>query len=162
LAKPGRQLRLVWYRHIWLSLSSFFGPGKIAGDVRSAVIGSITSAIGTLIGAYILVSAAPLTFVVEVNSDGFAQPKALFDVAQKEAPKLKLNFVPANLRNTYVCEFKRVQGSDWEAMVIEYLDAYRECFDVSRQGDNTFSIYPNNRTNRLTKKQGAYLCKCPS
>lgn len=125
------------------------------------MIGGLTSAAITFLGTVILVN-AQLTFVVGVNSDGFGQPKALFDIAEKEDRKLKLNFVPANLRSTYVCEFKTVTGKDWQAMVLDYLDTYRECFDVSKQGENNYSVYPNSRTNRLTKKQGSYLCKCPS
>ncbi len=122
--------------------------------------------IAAIVGAMVGVASAAyyagpsLEFTVGVNSDGFGQPKALFDTAEKEDTKLKLQFVPTDLRNAYVCEFKHITGDDWKGMVLKYFDTYRECFDVSAQGENSYSIYPNNRSTRLIKKDGVYLCKC--
>jgi hypothetical protein len=143
--------------------SRAFSVDNLAGDVRSAVIASVTgSIIGAVAGllAAALFTATPLEFIVDVNSSGYGQPKGLFDTAQKEDKKLQLQFVPPNLRETYVCEFKRVTGADWKRMVLDYLDTYRECFDVSARGENSFLISANNRSTRLVQKDGAFLCKC--
>jgi hypothetical protein len=144
-------------------LARVFDAEKIAGDVRSAVIGSVS---GSIFGAVValvtttFLAQATFEYTVLVNPDGFGQPKSLFDLAEQQQPKLKLNFVPAELRSTYVCEFKRLTGHDWKDMVLQYLDTYRECFDVSQRGEDSYTIYENRRSARLVKKGGAYLCKC--
>jgi len=136
-----------------------FSVDNLTGDVRAAVIGSVTGAIVGLLAAAFFGGAA-LEFTVGVNSDGYGQPKALFDTAEKEDSKLKLQFVPPDLRNAYVCEFKHITGDDWKKMVLNYFDTYRECFDVSAQGENSFTVFPNNRSTRLVKKGSTFLCKC--
>jgi hypothetical protein len=146
-------------KSLWAWLRDFFSWQNLFKDLRSAVVSSFVGAATALLTAW-LISPANLSFTVGVNSSGIGRPKALFDTAQKEEPKLKLNFFPPELRDTYVCEFKRLNGTDWKKMVLDYLDAYRDCFDVSAQGENTFSVYPNWRSSVLIKRSGAYLCKC--
>jgi hypothetical protein len=103
----------------------------------------------------------PVEFTVSLNKDGVGQPRPLFDLAERADPDLKFNFVPAELRNVYVCEFKRVSGEDYTALALQYLDAYRDCFDVSVQGQNEFKISPNTRSASLQQKEGdTFLCRC--
>jgi len=139
----------------------FFAIGKVIGDVRSAVVGSIVAAITTYLLAT-LTPGPPLHFEVKVNSDGYGQPLGLFSTAEREDPKLKLTFKPEGLRQAFVCEFKQVTGAKWKDLVLSYLDTYRECFDVSAQGDDNYTIFPNRRSARMTLREGAYFCKCDS
>jgi hypothetical protein len=135
---------------------------NLAGDVRSALIGSGTGAVIAIIaaGAATLWLTKPLDYTVFVNEDGFGQPRPLFDLAEKADPKLRLEFSPTELRSVYVCEFKRVTGPNYKALVLQYLDTYRDCFDVSERGDNEFRIFANTRSARLQLNKGSFLCKC--
>jgi hypothetical protein len=146
-------------------LSRVFTFENLTGDVRSAVIGSITGSIiatiTTIVTAAFLVN-PPLQYSVFVNDDGFGQPKGLFDLAERHDPKLILTFRPAELRSVYVCEYKLVNGESWKKLVLTYLDAYRDCFDVNARSDEDYIISPNMRTSVLAKKQTTYLCKCGS
>jgi hypothetical protein len=140
-----------------------FSRDALAGDVRSAVIATVLgSPIGAAVGiaTSLLVTTTPLEYLVDVNPDGYGQPKGLFDTAQQQDRKLELRFEPSNLRSAYVCEYKRVLGSNWRNMVLEYFDFYRECFDVSKKGENSFVIFANNRSKRMIQKDGSFLCKC--
>ena len=144
-------------------LRRVFSAENLTGDVRSAVIGSVTGAvIGaiTTIATTLFFTHVPLQYTVFVNDDGYAQPKGLFDLAEKNDPKLSLSFNPAELRNVYVCEYKLVTGDDWKKLVLSYLDTYRECFDVNARSEDNFIISANTRASLLVKKDTNYLCKC--
>lgn len=144
-------------------LARVFSVENLAGDVRTALIGSGIGAVvgvaSAAIGALIFAKAS-LDYTVYVNQDGVGQPRSLFDLAEKEDSKLKLQFSPAELRDVYVCEFKRVTGENYRNLVLQYLDAYRDCFDVSARGENSFVIYANRRSARLEQKKGTFLCEC--
>jgi hypothetical protein len=136
---------------------------NLAGDVRTAVIGSATgSIIGIVFAAVttVLLAKAPLDYTVFLNDEGAGQPKPLFDLAEKTDRKLKLQFSPAGLRSVYVCEFRRVTGANYRTLVLQYLDTYRDCFDVSARGESSFQIGPNLRSSRLIQKEGVFLCQC--
>ena len=130
--------------------------------MRTALIGSgIGAGVGiatAAIGAVFLAKA--VNFTVYVNQDGIGQPRPLFDLAEKQDAKLKLQFSPAELRDVYVCEFKRVTGENYKALVLQYLDSYRDCFDVLSRGDYSFVISANRRSARLEQKKGSFLCEC--
>ncbi len=114
--------------------------------------------VGGLIAAALI--ARPLGYTVFLNEDGIGQPRALFDLAEKSNPQLKLEFSPSELRTVYVCEYKHVTGPNYTEMVIKYLEAYKDCFDVSATGENEFKIFANTRSARLQQKQGTFLCQC--
>jgi hypothetical protein len=139
-----------------------FSVEHLTGDVRAALIGSGTGSVvgiaASAIGAAFLAKA--VVFTVYVNQDGVGQPRPLFDLAEKEDAKLRLQFTPAELRDVYVCEFKRVSGENYRTLVLKYLDSYRECFDVSARGDDSFVISANQRSSRIEQKKGAFLCEC--
>ena len=115
----------------------------------------------SLLGSTVWVE-KPITYTVFVNEDGYGQPRSLFDRAQKSDPNLNLEFSPKELRNVYVCEFRKVTGPNYTAIVVSYLDAYRDCFDVSQRGESDYKIFPNSRTARLQQRDGAFFCKCDS
>ena len=140
-----------------------FSLEHLAGDVRTALVGSSTGATIGLAAAAIgaaLFAKASLDYTIYVNQDGVGQPKALFDLAEKEDAKLKLEFSPAEFRNVYVCQFKKVTGENYRSLLFQYLDAYRDCFDVSQRGENSFVVYPNRHSARLEQKKGSFLCEC--
>jgi hypothetical protein len=122
-------------------------------------VGSLVGA-ATALGTAVLLANAPMNYTVFVNEAGFGQPKPLFDIAEQKSPELKLSFAPPELRGVYVCEFKRVTGDSWKNMVLEYLDTYRDCFDVSARSENSYVIFANQRSSRVEVKEGTYLCKC--
>ena len=125
------------------------------GSGTGAVIGLASAALSV-----VLFAKASVDYTVFVNQDGIGQPSALFDLAEKEDSKLKLQFAPAELRNVYVCEYKHVTGESWKSLVLQYLDSYRDCFDVSARGDKDFLIAANLRSSRLQQKKGSFLCEC--
>lgn len=141
-----------------------FSLENLAGDVRSTVIGSVAgSVVGAVVGvmsAYWFATASPLQFEVVLNDDGFGQPRLLFDLAEKQDRSLQLEFRPPELRSTWVCEYKLAVGESWKQMVLAYLDAYRECFDVTDRGTNRYLISPNRISTRMEQRNGSFLCKC--
>jgi len=155
-APPDRSGQRSFWRRV-------FSAEHLAGDVRSALIGSGTGgAIGLAAAAAtaLFFAKASVDFTVFVNQDGIGQPSALFNLAEKEDPKLKLQFTPAELRDVYICEYKHVTSDSWKNAVLQYLDSYRDCFDVSDRGDKEFLIAANRRSSRLEQKKGSFLCEC--
>lgn len=143
--------------------SRVFSLENLTGDVRSAMIGSITGSIfgtiATIVTTAFLVKSSA-QYSVFVNDDGFAQPKGLFDLAEKHDPKLTLKFRPTELRSIYVCEYRMVNADNWRQLVLSYLDTYRDCFDVNAHSETDFVISPNTRSTVLTKQETSYMCKC--
>jgi hypothetical protein len=138
-----------------------FSVEHLTGDVRSALVASLTT-LGVTALTAVLLAHASLDYTVYTNEDGMGQPRGLFDLAQRESPELKLEFSPPELRNVYVCQFKKVSADNYTSLVFQYLDSYRDCFVVSARGANDFVIFPNRRSSRLEKKDGSFLCSCDS
>jgi hypothetical protein len=136
-----------------------FSVEKLTGDVRSALVASLTT-LGVTALTTVLLAHASLDYTVYTNEDGIGQPRGLFDLAQRESPQLKLEFSPPELRNVYVCQFKKVSADNYTSLVFQYLDSYRDCFVVSTRGANDFVIFPNRRSSRLEQRDGSFLCSC--
>lgn len=140
-------------------MRAFLSPKELARDVRSAIIASITAFVITL-GTNWLFAKSPVEFIQDVNAEGIGKPEALFQLAEEEDPKLKLQFNPPELRHVYVCEFKRLAGESYRKILLQYFDSYRECFDVAVRGENEYVIFPNKRTSRLEQRKSTFLCAC--
>lgn len=139
-----------------------------APQIRSRYkrIFSLQNIVGFTVG-FVVASATAFLFAknsvdytVLVDGNGVGQPQPLFDLAERADRNLRLDFAPAELRSVYVCEFKRLSGENYTALVLRYLDAYRDCFDVSVQGENEFRIFPSTRRARLQQKEGVFFCRC--
>ena len=122
----------------------------------------VGGAAGALVGLFTswYFATSLLEYEVNVNEDGWAQPGSLFEYVEKKDPTLKLDFRPTSLKQTWVCEYKLSQGETWRLLVLSYLDAYRDCFDVTRRGESSYVISPNMRSSQMEISQGAYMCKC--
>ena len=140
-------------------LKKVFTFETLVGDIRSAVIGSITGVVAAFFGSIIFANTL-LDYTVFVNDDGYGQPRGLFEYAEKRDPKLKLKFNPEALKNVFVCEYKLVTAANWRQVVLSYLDSYRDCFDVTARDENSFIISPNFRTSLMKKNDSIYTCKC--
>lgn len=141
------------------TLKKVFTFETLVGDIRSAVIGSITGVVAAFFGSIIFANTL-LDYTVFVNDDGYGQPRSLFEYAEKRDPKLKLKFNPEALKNVFVCEYKLVTAANWRQVVLSYLDSYRDCFDVTARDENSFIISPNFRTSLMKKNDAIYTCKC--
>jgi hypothetical protein len=149
----------IWSKWKWVSSKRVSIFWAVVGDVRSAMVGGLGGAVVALVSAWYF-ARSPEEYEVNVNEDGWAQPRSLFEYVEKKEPSLKMDFRPTELKSAYVCEYKLSIGTTWRLVLLSYLDAYRECFDVIRRGENLYVISPNMRSTQMEVRQGAYMCKC--
>jgi hypothetical protein len=139
----------------------------VVGDVRSAIIAGICSALGAYAGAVYAQSDSTKTFVANLSDSGVGYPALLFSEAKKEDKELQINFAPSDLRQIAVCEYYSDTRQSYRQIMEQFLKAYSTCFIPVWRGPKSLEIRRNQYSGQLIETvdqrgQKSFWCKCSS
>lgn len=138
-----------------------YAQSKLTDDLRSAVVGTI---IGSFLGLLTVALAATskIEHFVKTNDKGFAQPFPLMasQLAKEDEP-ITLTFLPPDFIDLYVCESAYVSAPDHRGVLLDYVNRYSMCMDITAESKTKFVIRPNRLSQAVFQVDDEWICKCP-
>lgn len=134
----------------------------IAGDLRSAVVGSLFGALVTWFLNWYYAPGPPLEIEITTDSNGFASPIApLLGAVTADENPTTFTFEPPAFRGVWVCEYSHLTGYSGREMMLTYLSKYSMCFAVVQGAKGAYTVRPNpNGSAEFKPTSDGWFCRC--
>jgi hypothetical protein len=127
------------------------------GDIRSAAIGALVSA---LLAYWLVSPSPPRGITIAPGANGFVAPfENLLKRLTLDKDPVTVSFEPTELRRTKVCEYAQLSAETFKEVFLSYIDRTKDCFALIQRHQSHYvvQVRPNGL---LQEKGGEYYCKC--
>lgn len=151
----------AWLRQLSERLLSYFRNAFYL-DLRSAIVGTV---VGSIVGAVAVACTRieNIEHVVFTDQGGTADPLVqLTGQLEFDEEPAYVELIPEDLIGMRVCESAYLAAPSYRLLLLQYVDRYSMCLDLSATDKNRYEIRVNNRSGAVSQSgDGTWLCKCP-